>query len=176
MKHFIGEPSKLKDKTVDLLTNLKCPKLQDFRWYKDMFLTKVVLRLDYNQSFWKEIFISGLPKLFSKMIRIKIKKKQFNGHIPYYKLTYGEIISIITTEGISLCNDFKLKQQMKSEQKVYKNDFSTFYGQFGFNQKETKLHSKQCKKRQVVRKPNRENLYHNERGTHGKYKMNEIRS
>ena len=42
------------------------------------------------------------------MIRIKIRK-QFNGHIPYDKLTYGEIISIITVKKISLCNDFKLK-------------------------------------------------------------------
>ena len=32
-------------------------------------------------------------------------------------LTYGEIISIVTAEGIKLCNDFKLKQQMKNEQK-----------------------------------------------------------
>ena len=37
-------------------------------------------------------------------------REQFNGQIPYDKLTFGEIISIVTEEGISLCNDFKLKQ------------------------------------------------------------------
>lgn len=42
-KHFIRDPSKIKDKTINLLTNLKCPKLQDFRWHKNMFLTKVML-------------------------------------------------------------------------------------------------------------------------------------
>lgn len=115
-KHFIGDPAKIKDKTADLLTNLKCPKLHDFRWYKKVFLTKVMLRSDCNQSFWKEKFISGLPKLFSERIRIKIRE-QYNGQIPYDKLTYGEIISIVTAEGIKLCNDFKLKQQMKNEQK-----------------------------------------------------------
>ena len=47
---------------------------------------------------------------------------------------------------------------MKSEQKIYKNEFGTFYSQFGFSQKETNLSSKQCKKRQVVRKPNRKNI------------------
>ena len=36
-KHFIGDPAKIKDKTADLLTNLKCPKLHDFRWYKELF-------------------------------------------------------------------------------------------------------------------------------------------
>lgn len=40
--------------------------------------------------------------------------EQFSGQIPYDKLTYREIISIRTVEGIFLCNDFKLKQQMKS--------------------------------------------------------------
>ena len=30
-KHFIGDPAKINDKVVDLLTNLKCPKLHDFK-------------------------------------------------------------------------------------------------------------------------------------------------
>ena len=50
-KHFIGDPTKIKDKTADLLTNLKCPKLHDFRWYKEVFLTKFMLRSYCNQSF-----------------------------------------------------------------------------------------------------------------------------
>ena len=73
-----------------------------------------MLRLDYNQSFWKEKFVSSLPRFFSERIRIKTRE-QFNGQIPYDKLIYGEIINMVTVEGISLCNDFKLKQHMKSE-------------------------------------------------------------
>ena len=73
-KHFIGDPTKIKDKTIDLLTNLKCPKLHDFRGYKEVFLTKVMLRSNCNKSFWKEKFISGLPRLFSERIRIKIRE------------------------------------------------------------------------------------------------------
>ena len=117
-KHFIGDPSKIKAKTKDLLINIKCPKLQDFRWYKDMFLTKVMLRSYCNQSFWKEKFMGELPKKISENIRIKTRE-QFNGQIPYDELTYGEIISIIIVKGINLGNDFKLKQQMKSEQNIY---------------------------------------------------------
>ena len=64
---------------------------------------------------------------------------------------------------------------MKFEQKIYKNEFDTFYNHFRFSQKETKPPSKQCKKRQVVRKPSRENFYHNKRGNYGKYKMNETK-
>ena len=50
-KHFIGDPTKIKDKTVDLLTNLKCPKFHDFRWYKEVFLTKVMLRSELQPVF-----------------------------------------------------------------------------------------------------------------------------
>ena len=64
---------------------------------------------------------------------------------------------------------------MKPEHKIYKNEFGTFCSQFRFSQKETKPPFKQRKKRQVARKPNRENFYHNKKGTHGKYKMNETK-
>ena len=50
-KHFIGDPTKIKDKTAYLLTNLKCPKLHDFRWYKEVFLTKVMLRSELQLVF-----------------------------------------------------------------------------------------------------------------------------
>ena len=73
-KHFSGDPAKIKDKTIDLLTNLKCPKLHDFRWYREVFLTKVMLRSDCNQflnrkydvSKWFFLFIFIHFYLFSK--------------------------------------------------------------------------------------------------------------
>ncbi|GAV74333.1 LOW QUALITY PROTEIN: MP domain-containing protein, partial [Cephalotus follicularis] len=39
--YFVGDPTYLKDRTSDQLSNLRCRKLQDFRWYKDTFMTKV---------------------------------------------------------------------------------------------------------------------------------------
>ncbi|RID58713.1 hypothetical protein BRARA_F01990 [Brassica rapa] len=36
--HFIGDPSVLRDKNVELLSNLKCKKLSNFQWYKNTFL------------------------------------------------------------------------------------------------------------------------------------------
>lgn len=50
-KHFLGDPSKLKDHAFDILLNLKCKKLHDFCWYKDVFLTKVMTKDNYKQSF-----------------------------------------------------------------------------------------------------------------------------
>ena len=47
-KHFIGDPSHLKDKNSELFSNLKCKKLTDFKWYKDTFMIKIMQRTDNN--------------------------------------------------------------------------------------------------------------------------------
>ncbi|QHO34764.1 uncharacterized protein DS421_9g269770 [Arachis hypogaea] len=49
--HFIGYPSLWKDRSAELLSNLICKTLSEFRWYKDIFLTKVYTREDSQQPF-----------------------------------------------------------------------------------------------------------------------------
>ncbi|KAI8558937.1 hypothetical protein RHMOL_Rhmol04G0135000 [Rhododendron molle] len=60
IKHFIGQPSNITSRIHDQLSNLHCPTLSDFRWYKDVFIFKVMLRDDCTKPFWKEKFINGL--------------------------------------------------------------------------------------------------------------------
>ncbi|KAK2633908.1 hypothetical protein Ddye_028700, partial [Dipteronia dyeriana] len=40
--HFVGNPNRLQGKEFSKLQNLKCKKLSDFKWYKDIFLTRVL--------------------------------------------------------------------------------------------------------------------------------------
>ncbi|CAL9001840.1 unnamed protein product, partial [Prunus brigantina] len=54
VEHFVGTPSNTTARIHDQLSNLRCPKLSDFRWYKDVFISRVMLRDDSNQPFWKE--------------------------------------------------------------------------------------------------------------------------
>ena len=42
IKHFIGDPFLWKDRSAELLSNLRCKTLSDFRWYRDTFLQKVL--------------------------------------------------------------------------------------------------------------------------------------
>ncbi|CAL8174669.1 unnamed protein product [Prunus armeniaca] len=51
IEHFIGTPSHTTARIHDQLSNLRCPKLSDFRWYKDVFISRVMLRDDSNQPF-----------------------------------------------------------------------------------------------------------------------------
>ncbi|XLV02729.1 hypothetical protein S245_017066, partial [Arachis hypogaea] len=39
-RHFKGDPSLWKDRSAELLSNLRCKTLSDFRWYKDTFFTR----------------------------------------------------------------------------------------------------------------------------------------
>jgi hypothetical protein len=63
IRHFIGTPSNITSRIHDQLSNLKCPTMSDFRWYEDVFTSRVMLREDSNKPFWKEKFIDGLPNL-----------------------------------------------------------------------------------------------------------------
>ncbi|KAL7177568.1 hypothetical protein ACSBR2_030845 [Camellia fascicularis] len=93
IKHFIGTPTNIHPRIHDQLSNLTCPTLSDFRWYKDVFTSLVMLRDDCTKSFWKQKFINGLPSLFAHKIRHVLS--QPTGIIEYNHLTYGDIISTI---------------------------------------------------------------------------------
>jgi hypothetical protein len=69
IEHFIGTPSELVSRIHDQLSNLRCPTMSDFRWYKDVFISRVMVRDDSSQPFWKEKFINGLPSLFAHKIK-----------------------------------------------------------------------------------------------------------
>ena len=75
IKYFLETYSTtLSNVQVELLLNLKCPTLSHFRWYKDVFLSKIFQIENCNNDFWKKKFISGLPKLFSDWIQENLKK------------------------------------------------------------------------------------------------------
>jgi hypothetical protein len=86
-KHFIGDPQQFLKKSSKILSNLTFPKLQDFRWYKDPFLSKVFTKKDCQHLFWKEIFLSRLPELFAEKVRLRIKNLHYRS-IPYEILSY----------------------------------------------------------------------------------------
>ncbi|QHO12985.1 uncharacterized protein DS421_15g511580 [Arachis hypogaea] len=88
--HFIGDPSLWKDRSTKLLSNLKCKSLFNFKWYNDTFLIRVFTRKDSQQSFWKEIFLVGLPKFLGDKVKDKIRSLTPDGIIPYNSLSYGQ--------------------------------------------------------------------------------------
>jgi hypothetical protein len=128
-KHFVGDPSVYRENIYDSLEHLKYPTLTDFRWYKDVFLSRVLIRTDNRAPYWKEKFIGGLPKYFAHKVREKLNN---DGHNDYTSLTYGEIINVIKHVGLNLCNDLRLTNQLKNDMKYAKQELGSFCEQYGF--------------------------------------------
>ena len=40
LKHFVGTPSNISSQVSDLLNNLRCPSMTDYRWYQDVFISE----------------------------------------------------------------------------------------------------------------------------------------
>ena len=70
-KHFMGEARLFQNRSLEILNNFYCRKLTVFRLYKDMFITKVMLRDDCNNDYWKERFLSGLFPILQKRFDLK---------------------------------------------------------------------------------------------------------
>ena len=101
----------------------------DYRWYQDVFISRVILRKDCQKPYWKERFIDGLPPIFAHKVKQELMGK--NDSIDYNNLTYGDILSTIKKLGINMCNDEKLlKHQLKDKRKA-KYEMGNFCEQYG---------------------------------------------
>uniref|UniRef100_A0A7N0VGW1 CCHC-type domain-containing protein n=1 Tax=Kalanchoe fedtschenkoi TaxID=63787 RepID=A0A7N0VGW1_KALFE len=131
MKHFTGRVSDNNENIRTLLQNLRCKTLTNFRWYKDAFLNRVMELPECNSSHWKSKFIDGLPHLFAERVRKTLRKDMIA--IPYDTYTYGELIKTCVQEGLSLCNEIRLNQQIKRQSLLERNQLGQFCSQFGMD-------------------------------------------
>ncbi|KAG5572769.1 hypothetical protein H5410_062535 [Solanum commersonii] len=69
-----------------LLQNLRCKTLTSFRYYKDVFLCRVMELPECNSTHWKSKFIDRLPTLFAERVRKAIRGD--NHSINYDDYTY----------------------------------------------------------------------------------------
>ena len=76
IKHFVGTPSNISSRISDLLNNLRCPTMSDYRWYQDVFLSRVMHRKDCFKPYRKEKFIDGLPPIFAHKIKQELIGKK----------------------------------------------------------------------------------------------------
>ena len=158
-KHFVGDPNQYKERPSDVLINLRCPQISDFRWYKDVFISKVLSRNDYQQSYWKEKFIASLPYFFAQKVRLDLANND-DGTIDYPKLTYGDIISSINKTGLWLCNDLRLKNQIEKEKSYAKKELGIFCEQYGFEPLITPSRKRTKEKKDADRYKNNNRRYH----------------
>ncbi|KAG5572448.1 hypothetical protein H5410_062214 [Solanum commersonii] len=131
IEHFSGRWSDNSETIRTLLQNLRCKTLTSFRYYKDVFLCRVMKLSECNSTHWKSKFIDGLPTLFAERVRKVIRGE--NHSINYDEYTYGKLISACVQEGLSLCNEIKLNQQIKRHRLNERKQLGEFCEQFAFD-------------------------------------------
>ena len=92
IKHFVGIPN-ISSCISDYLKNLRCPTMFDYRWYQDVFISRMMLQKDCLKPYWKEKFIVGLSPHFAQKVKEELTDK--NGTIKYDDLTYGDILALL---------------------------------------------------------------------------------
>ncbi|XP_009790126.2 uncharacterized protein [Nicotiana sylvestris] len=145
IEHFSGRWSDNSETIRTMLQNLRCKTLTSFRWYKDVFLSRVMELPESNSTYWKSKFIDGLPPLFAERIR-----KVFRGagmSIDYNNYSYGKLFSVCTQEGLALCNEIKLNQEIKKHPLTEIQQLGDFCEQFAIDipSKRKKSHKKDFK-------------------------------
>ncbi|KAG5609780.1 hypothetical protein H5410_021061 [Solanum commersonii] len=131
IEHFSGKWSDNSETIRTLLQNLRCKPLTSFRYYKDVFLCSVMELPKCNSTHWKSKFIDGLPTLFAERVRKAIRGE--NHSTNYDEYTYGKLINASFREGLALCNEIKLNQQIKRHCLNERKQLGEFCEQFAFD-------------------------------------------
>ncbi|KAH0652525.1 hypothetical protein KY289_030203 [Solanum tuberosum] len=131
IEHFSERWSDNSETIRTLLQNLRCKTLTSFRFYKYVFLCRVMELPECNITHWKSKFIDGLPNLFAERVRKAIRGDSHS--INYDDYTYGKLISACVQEGLALCNEIKLNQQIKRHRLTERKQLGEFCEQFAFD-------------------------------------------
>ena len=74
-----------------------------YKWYQDVFVSRIMLQKDCHKPCWKEWFIDSLPPIFAH--KIKQVLMSTNDSLNYDNLTYDNIFNAIKNFDASMCNN-----------------------------------------------------------------------
>ncbi|KAG9446363.1 hypothetical protein H6P81_012491 [Aristolochia fimbriata] len=130
MAMFAIDPQRQAETTMYLLHHLRCKTLTDLHWYISTFRSRVMTLADAANSYWKQRFIEGLPTQFAMKVKEMLRPGP-NEEINWNILHYGQLQTACTRQGLLLCNDLRLKKQLKQDQ-ISQRTLGTFCQQFAY--------------------------------------------
>ena len=80
--------------------------MTNYRWYQDVFVSRIMLWKDCHKPYWKERFIDDLSPIFAH--KVKQVLMGTNDSLDYDNPTYDDIFSAIKKFCTSMCNNEKL--------------------------------------------------------------------
>ncbi|KAG9450354.1 hypothetical protein H6P81_010319 [Aristolochia fimbriata] len=116
VSNFSWDPSRQTETTKYLLHNIR---------------NRVMTLPDAANPYWKQRFIEGLPTQFATKVKEGLRQNP-NEEINWNSLHYGHLQAACTQQGLALCNDLRLKKQLKRNHITAKT-LGEFCKQFAFD-------------------------------------------
>ncbi|KAG9453471.1 hypothetical protein H6P81_006375 [Aristolochia fimbriata] len=131
VSNFSWDPSRQTETTKYLLHNNRCRTLTDLNWYITTFRSRVMTLPDAANLYWKQRFIEGLPTQFATKVKEGLRQNP-NEEVNWTSLHYGHLQAACTQQGLALCNDLRLKKQLKRDH-ISATTLGEFCKQFAFD-------------------------------------------
>ncbi|KAG9450458.1 hypothetical protein H6P81_010423 [Aristolochia fimbriata] len=131
VSNFSWDPSRQTETTKYLLHNIRCRTLTDLNWYITTFRSRVMTLPDAANPYWKQRFIEGLPTQFATKVKEGLRQNP-NEEVNWNSLHYGHLQAACTQQGLALCNDLRLKKQLKQDH-ISAKTLGEFCKQFAFD-------------------------------------------
>ncbi|KAG9444341.1 hypothetical protein H6P81_015681 [Aristolochia fimbriata] len=94
-------------------------------------LSRVMTLPDAANPYWKQRFIEGLPTQFATKVKEGLRQNP-NEEVNWNALHYGHLQAACTQQGLALCNDLRLKKQLKQDH-ISAKTLGEFCKQFAFD-------------------------------------------
>ncbi|KAA0050625.1 Enzymatic polyprotein [Cucumis melo var. makuwa] len=165
IKHFVGRTTLYSDQSLEALLGMKCPKMSDFKWYKDIFMSRLYNLTTCRDVVWKHKYVEGLPKYVREKFYSTMVTNSGGTDIDWEGISYRDINSTIQKVCLEIC------QQQKHATKIakdsdYRKEVRSFCKQYGIDNTPSrkKSHSKKVFRRSKTSEShgysNRKRKYH----------------
>ncbi|GFS28285.1 hypothetical protein Acr_00g0000970 [Actinidia rufa] len=113
--HFCGPLESDEKKHRAALMSLRIKSLDEYKWYKDVFLERVFYMPDCNRAVWKDKFLAGLPNGLGDLVRSRLKEDDLD------LMTFGELFAAVDQLLIERCTQKKVENAEKKALSFGKN-------------------------------------------------------
>ncbi|GFS28758.1 hypothetical protein Acr_00g0003710 [Actinidia rufa] len=127
--HFCGPLESDEKKHRAALMSLRIKSLDEYKWYKDVFLERVFYMPDCNRAVWKDKFLAGLPNGLGDLVRSRLKEDDLD------LMTFGELFAAVDQLLIERCTQKKVENAEKKALSFGKNICWQFVEKKKFSEK-----------------------------------------
>ncbi|KAA0051820.1 Enzymatic polyprotein [Cucumis melo var. makuwa] len=95
IRHFVGRTTLYNDQSMEALLGMKCPKMIDFKWYKDTFMSRLYNLTTCRDVVWKHKYVEGRPKYVRERLYSTMITNGGGTERDWEGISYGDINSTI---------------------------------------------------------------------------------